>query len=71
MKNETIRTFSFFHITVEADSIELILLLLHREFPYKRISTLLLSDKDLNSVIKDFTLFHKTNAKITVMIAVQ
>lgn len=49
----------------KADNIELFLLsLLHRESPYKRILTLLMSDTDSKSTTKDFTLFIRSIGKL-------
>ena len=48
---------------IEVDNIELFFSPLHRESPYKRISTFLLSDKNSKLITKVFTLFVRSVRK--------
>ena len=48
---------------IEVDNIELFFPSMHRESPYKRISTFLLSDKNSKLITKVFTLFVRSVRK--------
>ena len=63
------KTFSFLNIIYRSWQYKIILLSSHRECPFKRISTFLLSIKDSKSTT--IYTIRKINTKVSVMIAMQ